>query len=131
MLSKNYKMGSSGKLFLILPLVLVSFCFISCSVKSVPKLSQNETREKSVLTDNKVYSNVEEMPTINGKDTVIGYPIKSQSLFMGENSLEKRYVEGYPMGSQVFSVGGSKLEKRIVVGYPIKSKGFSKEGNVK
>lgn len=84
------------KLFLLLPLVFVSFCLFSCAVKSVPELTHNEILEESEPTDDKVYSNVEEMPTFLGGDTVIGYPIMSRGFSSEGHTQGKKYIMGYP-----------------------------------
>ena len=68
------------KLFLFLPIVFLSFCLFSCAVKSVPELTHHEIQEKSVPTDSEVQSIVDEIPTSQRKNTIMGYPSGPQGL---------------------------------------------------
>lgn len=96
MVNKNNRLERKWKIFLLLPLVFVSFCLFSCAVKSVPDLTHNEALEKSEATGVEVDANVEEMPISNGRATVIGYPSWPQGFSAGGYTLGEKYVIGYP-----------------------------------
>ena len=96
MVNKNYRLKRKWNLFLFFPLVFVSFCLFSCAVKSVPELTRHEILEKSIPTDNEVQSIVDEIPTSQSKNTIMGYPSSSQTLFTDKYALGERYVIGYP-----------------------------------
>ncbi|MEA3463287.1 MAG: hypothetical protein U9R49_15495 [Bacteroidota bacterium] len=122
MMMKIYGMAMKWNLFLLLPLVFVSFCLFSCAVSSVPELTHNEIDEKSGPSNVKGDAKVEEMPTSQGKTTVIGYPWKPQGLSVGGYALGEEYVLGYPMKSQNLFVGGNEQEINSMIGYPTKPK---------
>lgn len=122
MKNKNYRMERRGKIFLLLPLVFVSFCLFSCAVKSVPELTHNEIPQKSAPTDNKVHSTVEAIPNILGEDVVMGYPSSILTLSAGGNTLVERYMEGFQIKPQNHVLGGTKSEIGYVIGYPTRPK---------
>ncbi len=129
MINKNYRMGSNWDLILILSLALLSFYLNSCTVKSVPKQTHNEIPDKTVLTDGRFSSNVEEIQTFQGEDTVVGYPIESKGFPKKRYELENRTSVDYSFRSTGIPIKLNQLENRIVVGYPIESKGFPKKRN--
>jgi len=49
-------------------------------VKSVPELTHHEIQEKSVPTDSEVQSIVDEIPTSQSKNTIMGYPCRPKIL---------------------------------------------------
>jgi len=122
-----------------------SFCFNSCSVKSVatptyiviPENAAPSTPtyiaipENSVPADSIVYIKIEEMPAFQSEGIVIGYPIESEDFPKSGNELgEITVVSNSLFRSTEFPVKEYELDNRTVVGYPVKSKGFPKSGNV-
>ena len=67
MLNKDYKLGSSWKLVLIFPLVCIAFIAISCSDKAP------DGALKGAEVENKIYYEVDEMPTFQGEDAVMPF----------------------------------------------------------
>ena len=128
MLSRIFRIRRNRKLTLILPLFTLSFFVISCTVKSVPNLTQNELAESSVQTDSNVNSNVEEVSAFKVQETVVGYPVESKGFPKTRYSWEDNTVVGYPtFRSTEFPVKENKLKTRYVEGHPAKPKGFPKK----
>ncbi|MFH0759363.1 MAG: M56 family metallopeptidase [Bacteroidota bacterium] len=79
MLNKDYKLGSSWKLALILPLVAIAFIAISCSEKNsredavykvIEEMPQPNDALGLTLADEELFSVVEEMPSFNGGEPI-------------------------------------------------------------
>ncbi len=80
MLNRDYKLGSSWKLALILPLVFIAFLFVSCTDKNeqagmVPDNQEEVAAEEPATSqptpaslDGEVFYVVEKMPTFQGED---------------------------------------------------------------
>jgi len=64
MLNKNYKLGSSWKVAMLIPLAALAFFFVSCTEKDASAVKP-QTEEPSVA-ESEVFFVVEEMPTFNG-----------------------------------------------------------------
>lgn len=80
MLNKNYKLGSSWKLALLLPLTFIAFFIVSCTDKDAPVnpiepaevIAADKTSSEMVqdaLENTDLFYIVEEMPTFNGDET--------------------------------------------------------------
>ena len=76
MLNKNYKLGSSWKIALLIPLTAIAFFFVSCTEKdATPATEDLMTEELSIaeseepsIAESEIFYIVEEMPTFNGGD---------------------------------------------------------------
>jgi bla regulator protein blaR1 len=69
MLNKNYKLGSTWKLALLLPLTVIAFFVVSCTDKDAPIVPIEPAEEISADTyRGEVFYIVEEMPTFNGSE---------------------------------------------------------------
>jgi hypothetical protein len=115
MLNKDYKLGSSWKLALIFPLVCAALIAISC------------THE-----ENKIYYEVDEMPTFNGEDPVVPfreyiaanlvYPETAKDHGITGNIYVKFVVRKdgtveLPTPEEVAATEGIALGEVVVVGY--------------
>jgi len=138
---KTHIMRSNWNIFLILPLVFISFYLHSCSVKSVatptyiviPENAAPSTPtyiaipENSNPADNTIHIKIEEMPTFQSKDTVVGYPIESKGFPKSGNELgEITVVSNSLFRSAEFPAKEFESDNRTVVGYPVKYKSFPK-----
>lgn len=70
MLNKDYKLGSSWKLFLIFPMVFAAFLAVSCTEKDVSVLDENASAKKSVLVEEQIYTQPEVMATFQGGEAI-------------------------------------------------------------
>jgi len=66
MLNKNYKLGSSWKVAMLIPLAALAFFFVSCTEKDV-KADEPITEEPSIA-ETEIFYVVEEMPTFKGEE---------------------------------------------------------------
>ncbi len=89
MLNKDYKLGSSWKLALMIPLAVIAFFFVSCAEKE-GSIAANDPQEEidemparraaHSLDNEELFFIVEEMPTFNGGD-----PAKEFRKFIARN----------------------------------------------
>jgi hypothetical protein len=135
MLNKDYKLGSRWKLTLIFPLICIAFIAISCSDKEP---AQTKDALKSAEIKNKIYFEVDEMPTMNGEDPVmffreyiaknVTYPEKAK-----ENSITGKIFVKFvvrkdgtieiPTPEEIAAAEGIPIDEVVVVGYrPIDEK---------
>ena len=135
MLNKDYKLGSSWKLALILPLVLVAFIAISCSEKD-PANTAGILKTSEV--ENMIYTEVDEMPTFQGEDPVMPFRhfIASNVIYPKqaiENSTTGKIFVKFivrkdgtieiPTEEEIAAVEGVSMDEVVVVGYrPIDEK---------
>ena len=77
MLNKDYKLGSTWKLTLILPLIFIALFFVSCTKKDVTSMADEAEIEeisaaKDPVTeiDGELFYVVEEMPTFQGEEAL-------------------------------------------------------------
>jgi beta-lactamase regulating signal transducer with metallopeptidase domain len=77
MLNRDYKLGSSWKVSLLLPLSLIAFFIVSCTDKDAPITDieapeeiSAEVAESSELTESEIFMVVEEMPKFNGGEPI-------------------------------------------------------------
>ncbi len=68
MLNKNYKLGSSWKIAMLIPFAAIAFFFVSCTEKDV-SAEDLKTEEPSVA-EMEVFYVVDEMPTFNGGEPI-------------------------------------------------------------
>ena len=66
MLNKNYKLGSSWKIAMLIPFAAIAFFFVSCTEKDVS--AEDLKTEEPSIAEMEVFYVVEEMPTFNGGD---------------------------------------------------------------
>jgi hypothetical protein len=66
MLNKDYKLGSSWKLIMFIPLLFLAFILVSCTEKDTSGVSEEPGLKKSAKVENKIYRQVEDMPTFQG-----------------------------------------------------------------
>ena len=130
MIYKNYRLGSNWNLSLILSLVFLSFCFYSCTVKSVATPTYIAIPENAAPADSIVYIKIVEMPAFQDEGIVVGYPIESKGFPKKRYDLEDTTTVRYPFRLTEFPVKEYELDNRTVVGYPVKTKGFPKSGTV-
>ena len=132
MLNKDYKLGSRWKLILIFPLVIIAFVAISCSDKD-PNAGL-----KAVETENKIYFEVDEMPTLNGEDPVMPFrKFIAQNMTYPELAKEHKVsgkvfvkfvvrkdgIVEIPSPEEIASSEGIPMDEVVVVGYkPIDEK---------
>ena len=130
MLNKDYKLGSRWKLTLIFPFICIAFIAISCSDKESSALKTDAL--KSAEAENKIYYEVDEMPTVNGEDPVIffrkyitenvTYPEQAK-----ENSVTGKIFVKFvvrrdgtieiPTPEEIAAVEGIPINEVVVVGY--------------
>jgi len=65
-----FRLGSKTNLFIILSLTILPLYFNSCTVQSLPKQTNTDISEKTVIVD--------QMSTFQSEDTVVGYPVESK-----------------------------------------------------
>ena len=133
MLNKDYKLGSSWKLALIFPLVCIAIVAISCSDRETDvALKGDQVALKGAEAENKIYTEVDEMPTLNGEDAVMPFrKFIAQNLIYPELAKE-RGVSGkvfvkfvvrkdgtieIPSKEEIASVEGKPIGEVVVVGY--------------
>lgn len=68
MLNRDYKTGSTWKIAMILPIVLITFLFVSCTEKDTGGVFEDENVNESTLTESKIYQHVDEMPSFQGNE---------------------------------------------------------------
>ena len=78
MLNRNYKIGSSWKIAMLLPFAVLAFIFTSCTEKeSASDDTLREVQEEAALQNageiQEVFYIVEEMPTFNGGDAAMEF----------------------------------------------------------
>lgn len=64
MLNKNYKLGSSWKIAMLIPFAAIAFFFVSCTEKDA--IAEDIQTEEPSIAEMEVFYVVEEMPTFNG-----------------------------------------------------------------
>ncbi len=122
MLNKDYNLGSSWKLALILPLVFVAFIAVSCTDEDMSPMAadaiQSITEEdeqnavipiaptQSGLTDQEVFYIVEDMPKFKG-----GEPAKEFRIYIAQNL-------NYPEIAIQDSISG-----RVIVQFAVNTEG--------
>jgi beta-lactamase regulating signal transducer with metallopeptidase domain len=65
MLNKNYKLGSTWKLAMFIPLAAVVFFFVSCTERD---MTDEASAKKSAEAENVIYQQVEEMPSFQNNE---------------------------------------------------------------
>ena len=101
MLNKDYKLGSTWKLALILPLVFVAFIAVSCTEKDASDLNDDASLIKSALSETQIYTDAEVMPTFQG-----GEPIEFRR-FIAKNLV-------YPTEAKDNGVSGKVIIKFVI-----------------
>jgi len=112
MLNRNYKVGSTWKLAMILPIVLITFIFISCTEKDVNSDLTNEFAKKSASTESKIYQQVDEMPAFQG-----GEPIEFRR-FIAQNIIYPREAMENGVTGRVFVVFVVRDDGTVVIPDP-------------
>jgi len=101
MLNKNYRIGSNWKLFLILPLIVISFILISCTEKGETILDEPESLSQLKQTGDEIFYIVEQMPTFQGEEP------KNFRKFIAQNLI-------YPEEARANGITGKVFIKFIV-----------------
>lgn len=131
MLNKDYKLGSSWKLIMIVPLVFTAFLIASCTEKDA-SMADDTSLKKTVSTENQIYTVVDEMPTFQGKEVMEFRKFIAQNLKYpeeaAENSVSGRVITKFivrkdgkveiPDISELPpSLDGKEMGEVVVVGY--------------
>lgn len=112
MLNRNYKVGSTWKLAMILPIVLITFIFIACTEKDVNSDLTNEFAKKSASIESKIYQQVDEMPAFQG-----GEPIEFRR-FIAQNIIYPREAMENGVTGRVFVVFVVRDDGTVVIPDP-------------
>lgn len=129
MLNKNYKLGSSWKIAMLIPFAAIAFFFVSCTEKDAG-VEDIQTEEPSI-TDMEVFYVVEEMPTFNGGEPSefrmhIAKNLKYPAEAIEAGAVGKIYIkfmvnrEGkviVPDQETVAKMEGKPLDEVVVVAY--------------
>ena len=133
MLNKDYKLGSSWKLVLIVPLICVAIVAISCSDRDSDAIQDGEeVALKSAAVEDKIYAQVDEMPTFNGEDPVMPFRKFIAQNLVYPDLAKERSVSGkvfvkfvvrkdgaieIPTKEEIASIEGKPIGEVVVVGY--------------
>lgn len=112
MLNRNDKMGSSWKLAMIFPIVLITFILVSCTEKNVNSELENETLKKSTVTESKIYQQVDEMPTFQGGEFI------EFRKFIAKNILYPREAKENNVTGRIFVVFVVRDDGKVVIPDP-------------
>jgi len=126
MLNKDYKLGSSWKLFLLLPFVMIALFAISCSDNESTELSDIPGGVQYTDEDGKTYYQIEEMPKYKGESQAgeeLFYIVEEMPAFNeGEAAIEfRKYIAQnlrYPEIAIQDSISG-----RVIVQFAVNSEG--------
>jgi beta-lactamase regulating signal transducer with metallopeptidase domain len=137
MLNKNYKLGSSWKLTLLLPLTVIAFFIVSCTDKEGPVKPIEPAEEiaeavsSTEISQEDVFLVVEEMPSFNGGEPVEFRKYIVQNLVYPQEAIKQGVIgkviikfivnkEGkvvIPDQETLAKVEGKPLDEVVVVGY--------------
>ncbi|MFO7934844.1 MAG: hypothetical protein R6U78_12280 [Bacteroidales bacterium] len=112
MLNRNDRMGSSWKLAMIFPIVLITFILASCTEKDVNSELENETVKKSTITESKIYQQVDEMPTFQGGELI------EFRKFIAKNIIYPREAKENNVTGKIFVVFVVRDDGKVVIPDP-------------
>lgn len=130
MLNKNYKLGSSWKIALLIPLTAIAFFFVSCTDKD-DLTGTEDLKTEELASESEVFIVVEDMPTFNGGEPVefrkyIAQNLKYPNEAVAEGVVGRIFIkfivtkEGkviVPDQETLAKAEGKPLEEVIVVAY--------------
>ena len=126
MLNKDYKLGSSWKLFLLLPFVMIALFAISCSDNESTELSDIPGGVQYTDEDGKTYYQIEEMPKYKGESQAgeeLFYIVEEMPAFNeGEAAIEFRKYLAQNLRYPEIAIQDS-ISGRVIVQFAVNSEG--------